>query len=106
MLQFLTNGLCMGAVVAVVALGFGLIYTTTRVFHVAHGGVYVLTGYVLWMVTTSLNLPFAIGVLLALGASAVTGALIEWAVYYPLAQRSASSAVLMISSLGVQIVFE
>ena len=45
MLQFIANGLCLGAIITVVALGFGLIYSTTRVFHIAHAGIYVLSGY-------------------------------------------------------------
>ncbi len=106
MLQFLANGLCVGAVIAIVGLGFGLIYTTTRVFHIAHAGIYVLTGYALWVAMASWKLPLAVGIPLSLVVAALAGMLIDWAVYQPLASRSASVAGVMISSLGVQIVFE
>ncbi|MCZ6626124.1 MAG: hypothetical protein O7B35_18145 [Deltaproteobacteria bacterium] len=38
--QLLVNGLIAGSIYALVALGFGLIYSTTRIFHFAHGAVY------------------------------------------------------------------
>lgn len=106
MLQFIANGLCLGAIITVVALGFGLIYSTTRVFHIAHAGIYVLSGYVLWASVGLWKLPMALGVMLSLAMAAVAGMLIDWIVYQPLARRAASAAVVMISSLGVQIVFE
>ena len=106
MLQFLANGLCKGSVIAVVALGFGLIYTTTRVFHIAHAGIYVLAGYSLWMALVLWTLPLVVAVPFALAIAALAGTLVEWAVYQPLARRSASAAVVMISSVGLQIIFE
>lgn len=106
MLQFLANGLCQGAVIATVGLGFGLIYTTTRVFHIAHAGIYVLAGYAVWVAMASWRLPLAVAIPLALTVAALAGMLIDWVVYQPLARRSASTAVILISSVGVQIVFE
>jgi branched-chain amino acid transport system permease protein len=42
--QLLVNGLIAGSIYALVALGFGLIYATTRFFHFAHGAVYTAEG--------------------------------------------------------------
>lgn len=104
--QFLANGLCKGAVFGIVGLGFGLIYTTTRVFHIAHAGVYVLAGYALCLGMVHWHLSLAVSIPLALLAAVITGMFTDWAVYQPLARRSASAAVVLISSLGVQIVLE
>lgn len=104
MLQFIANGLCLGAIIAIVGMGFGLIYTTTRVFHLAHASIYVLSGYSLWFAMVWLQLPLGVAILLALTVAAGAGMLIDWAVYQPLARRSASSAIILISSIGVQIV--
>ncbi|HYE17557.1 MAG TPA: branched-chain amino acid ABC transporter permease [Tepidisphaeraceae bacterium] len=104
--SFLANGLCKGAVFGIVGLGFGMIYTTTRVFHIAHAGVYVLTGYLLHLGLAHWNWPLAVSIPVALLGAVVAGAFTDWAVYQPLARRSASGAVVLISSLGVQIVFE
>lgn len=102
--QFIAYGLCKGAIYAVVALGFGLIYTTTRVFHIAHGAVYAVAAYTLYFFLNFLKVPFLIAVLFALFAAGMLGVLIEIVVYRPLAQRNASGAVLLISSLGVYII--
>jgi branched-chain amino acid transport system permease protein len=106
MFQFIANGLCKGSVIAIVALGFGLIYTTTRVFHIAHAGIYVLSGYALWIAMVLWTLPLPVAVLFALFVAALVGILLEWMVYQPLARRSASVAVILISSVGLQIIFE
>ena len=43
--QFLVNGIVAGSVYALIALGFALIFTASRVFHFAHGGVYTLSAF-------------------------------------------------------------
>jgi len=102
--QFIANGLCKGAVYATVALGFGLIYTTSKVFHIAHGAVYTVAAYALYFFLIFLEFPFPIVVLFGLFAAVILGVLIELLVYRPLVQRKASGAVLLISSLGVYII--
>ena len=42
------NGLVTGCALGVVAISFSLIYATTKIFHVAHAGVYTLAGYLAW----------------------------------------------------------
>src|ERR1043166_5637724 len=106
MLQFLGNGICKGAVFAIVGMGFGLIYTTTRVFHIAHAGVFVLAGYAFSEAMISYQLPLTVGIPLTLAIAAVAGMLIDSSVYRPLARRGASPTVVLISSLGVLIVIE
>ena len=56
------------------------------------------------MVLLKLSLPAAVG--FGLLVAVIAGMLVDWSVYQPLAKRSASAAVILISSLGVQIVFE
>ena len=43
--QFAVNGIVAGSVYALIALGFALIFTASRVFHFAHGGVYTLSAF-------------------------------------------------------------
>ena len=43
--QFAVNGVVAGSVYALIALGFALIFTASRVFHFAHGGVYTLAAF-------------------------------------------------------------
>lgn len=104
MMQFIANGLCKGGVYALVALGFGLIYTTSGVFHIAHGAVYAVAAYALYSFLVLLKVPFWGAVMLALLVAPICGILIELVVYRPLAQRRAPPAVSLISSLGVYII--
>jgi len=104
LLQLLANGLVTGCLYAFVALGFGLIYNTTRVFHFAHGAVYTGTAYVFYSVLILLGWPVWLGIILALIAAAFLGIAIEVLVYYPLYRKGSSLSVAMMSSLGVYIV--
>ena len=98
-LQLLADGLVSGLAVGLVAISFSLIYSTTRVFHVAHAGIYTLGGYIAWY-ATELNIPFAIACLLAIAGAAATGGLIQSQLYERLERRNASPLVLLIASLG------
>ncbi|HWQ88876.1 MAG TPA: branched-chain amino acid ABC transporter permease [Desulfitobacteriaceae bacterium] len=102
--QFIANGLCKGSIYALVALGFGLIYTTSGVFHLAHGAVYAVAAYFLYCLLALLHLPFSIAILSSVAIAMALGVLIEIVVYRPLSNRKASGTVMLISSLGVYIV--
>jgi len=85
-------------------MGFSLIYTTSGVFHIAHGAVYTAAAYAIYCFFVILEFPLAPAIVLALLSTSLLGALTEIAIYRPLHKREASSAVLMISSLGAYIV--
>jgi len=105
LLQFLANGVCAASTVSVVALGFGLIYYVNRVFHIAHGAVYVTAGYVAFITLASWKVPILLALTSTVLASILMGVLIEITVYGPLVRRKASPAVTLVSSLGVYIAF-
>jgi len=75
--QLFVNGLIAGSIYALVAVGFGLIYSTTRFFHFAHGAVYAAGAYLAysgWLLGLTLYISFP---LVVLGA-AILGALLEF----------------------------
>ncbi len=104
LIQLLANGIIMGSIYALVALGFALVYNTTKSFHIAYATVYMFSAYMILSFYKTLQLPllisFAIAILLTMGLSI----LIERAVYLPLVKRKSSLNVIMISSIGVMIV--
>ncbi len=104
-LNLLVDGLVSGCAIGVVAVTFTLIYSTTRVFHVAHAGVYTLAGYVAWFLA-SRGVPFVVSVLAAVVVCAAAGALIQSQLYTRLVQRGAPPLVLLISSLGALVVMQ
>ena len=108
MTQFLLNGLCVGSVYLLVALGFGLILFAGRTFHIAHGAVFTLAAYMSFLCFQMLGMPLVLSVSVGVLAGVALGVLSEVVVYRPLgdARRSspASPMTLLVSSLGVYIV--
>lgn len=101
--QLLANGIVSGCVFATVALGFSLIFYTTKIFHFAHGIVFTASAYLLY---TSLKVNVGVAVLISLGGAILFGILIEKFIYQPLVQIQAPDFAYMISSLGLYIFFE
>ncbi len=101
--QLLINGIISGAVYALVASGFSLIYSVTKFMHFAHGAVLAIGSYFLYTFAVSAGLNFWLAILLTLLVSSLAGMSMNWLVYKPLRKRKASSAVLLISSIALMI---
>lgn len=102
-LQLLANGLVEGAGFALLALGFALIFSTTRIFHVAHGSVYAVAGYLFYGFVTVWRWPFALALVTTIALAALLGVLIELVIYRPLARRGASHMLILMASIGTLI---
>lgn len=102
--QFIINGLITGVLYSLMAIGFALVYNTTRIFHIAAAGIYVFAAYMFWLFSVTLHLPLLpaafIAIMLTMGLSLTT----EVAVYRPLKNRKASLNVVMIASIGLMTV--
>jgi branched-chain amino acid transport system permease protein len=106
LLQLLVNGLVNGSHYALLGIGFGLIFATTKLVHFAYGPIYAATAYVCWWATAVLGLPLAAAMPLAVAAAAFFGVLSYVIVYRPLQARSQSGLVPLIASLGLYTVIE
>src|ERR1700732_5049843 len=104
-LQLLCNGLATGCALGVVAVTFSLVYSTTKLFHVAHAGVFTLGGYLAWSLTTR-GVPFVLAFLAGVLACACMGAVIQAALYARLERRHATHLVFLIASLGTLAVMQ
>lgn len=102
--QFIINGLITGVLYSLLAIGFALVYNTTRIFHIAAAGIYVFAAYMFWLFAVTPHLPLLlaafIAILLTMGLSLLT----ETTVYRPLKNRKASLNVAMIASIGLMTV--
>lgn len=105
-LQLIVNGVVSGAIYALMAVGFALIYNSTHIFHLAHGAVFALSGYTLYFAVKGMNLPLPLAILFAIALSILLGVAIEVWGYRPLRERKVSLATFLISSLGIFIVVE
>ena len=104
-LQLLATGLVTGCALGVVAISFSLVYATTKIFHVAHAGIYTLAGYLAWSLVTY-RAPLLLAILLPIAACMVLGALIQSQLYARLERRRATHLVVLIASLGTLAVIQ
>jgi len=101
--QLLANGLVTGCAYALVALGFALVYNTTRIFHLAHGAVYVVAAYLFYTFYALWGIPLVGAALLTIVAAVILGMLINEVVHMPLDEQDSSMLIHLLSSLGLYI---
>ena len=98
-LQHLINGLSIGAVYAIVALGYTMVYGIAKMLNFAHGDVIMVGAYVAFVAMNSMSLPPIVAIVIAMAACVVLGVLIEALAYRPL--RGAPSLAVLITAIGV-----
>lgn len=75
-MDILIYGVINSIALALMALGFALVYGISRVPNFAHGALYIVCGFVTWSLLRTLGLPYAVSILLAIGIVGIIGALI------------------------------
>lgn len=104
-LSFLVNGLSLGSVYALIALGYTMVYGIAKMLNFAHGDVIMIGAYMALMTMTRAGLPPAAGVIAAIVVCTVLGVVIERVAYKPLRNASSSLAVL-ITAIGVSYLLQ
>jgi branched-chain amino acid transport system permease protein len=103
--QLLATGLVTGCALGIVAISFSLVYATTKIFHVAHAGIYTLGGYLAWSLVMY-GVPLLVAVLVSVVVCAALGALIQNQLYARLERARATHLVVLIASLGALAVIQ
>jgi branched-chain amino acid transport system permease protein len=109
-LQQLLNGVLLGAIYALIALGYTMVYGVLRFINFAHSDVFMLGAFVAWYSVEKLGLPTqSIGgglmaLLLSMSVCAVLGVVIEKLAYKPLRQRS--TLTVLITAIGVSLLIQ
>ncbi|WP_293673437.1 branched-chain amino acid ABC transporter permease [uncultured Parolsenella sp.] len=99
LLTNLINGLSLGSVYAIIALGYTMVYGIAKMLNFAHGDIIMVGGYVCFCAVNYLGLPAGVGVLLSIVACTVLGIVVERLAYKPL--RNAPSLDVLITAIGV-----
>lgn len=99
MLNYLINGISLGSIYAIIALGYTMVYGIAKMLNFAHGDVIMVGGYISFCATSYLGLPVIPSVLLSIFVCTVLGIVIEKLAYKPL--RSATSLAVLITAIGV-----
>lgn len=103
-LQFIINGFITGILYSLCAIGFALVYNTTRIFHMAAAALYVVAAYSLYYAYNMMNLGLPLSVFFSVAVTALFSLGSEWIVYRPLYKKKSSLNVVMISSIGLMTI--
>ncbi len=98
--QLVLNSIIAGAIYALVALGFNLIYGATKFFNLTHGVMVAIGGYTVFYFTETLGWGLFLAVIVGVLFSGIAGYGLDKLVYLPLRKRKASNMVLLVASLG------
>ena len=104
-ISYLINGLSLGSVYAIIALGYTMVYGIAKMLNFAHGDVIMIGAYVALTCMTSAGLPPLVSVLIAVVACTVLGVLIERIAYKPL-RNAASPLAVLITAIGVSYLLQ
>ncbi len=98
-LSYLINGISLGSIYAIIALGYTMVYGIAKMLNFAHGDVIMVGAYICFFASSKFGLPPAVGVLLAVVVCTLLGMTIEKLAYKPL--RAATSLAVLITAIGV-----
>ena len=98
-LQYLINGISIGSVYAIIALGYTMVYGIAKMLNFAHGDIIMVGAYISFCVTNYLGLPAVVSVIAAMVVCTLLGILIEKLAYMPL--RGTPSLAVLITAIGV-----
>ncbi len=98
-LSNLINGISLGSVYAIIALGYTMVYGIAKMLNFAHGDVIMVGAYICYCAMSYLGLPPLVGVVMAMMVCTVLGMIIERLAYKPL--RQAGSLAVLITAIGV-----
>ena len=103
-INYLINGISLGSVYAIIALGYTMVYGIAKMLNFAHGDVIMIGSYVVFVTVSTMGFPPMVGVLVAVLACTLLGMTIERVAYKPL--RGASPLAVLITAIGVSYLLQ
>ena len=100
-LQFLFSGITVGAVYALVGVGFNIIYNATSILNLAQGEFVVIGGLMMWFFSVSLKLPFLLSVILAILSVAIIALLMERLTIRPIKKTDLLLMIMITISVSI-----
>ena len=103
-LRYLINGVSLGSVYAIIALGYTMVYGIAKMLNFAHGDVIMVGAYIAFCGLQYWGIPPVLAILLAMVVCTVLGVLIEGLAYRPL--RQATSLAVLITAIGMSYLLQ
>ena len=104
MVQHFFNALMLGSLYGLIAIGYTMVYGILRLINFAHGDIFMISTYFVFLAITAMHLPWIPAVLLSILATAIFGVMIDRVAYQPL--RNAPRISALISAIGVSFFIE
>lgn len=104
-ISYLKDGISLGSIYAIIALGYTMVYGIAKMLNFAHGDVIMVGAFVILTAITKAGLSPALSILLAVVLCTVLGVVIEMVAYRPLRKASSNLAVL-ITAIGVSYLLQ
>jgi len=104
--QLLANGLQTGALYALIAAGFSLIFGMTRIFHAAHGATFTIAGFIFYEFYSVLHWGWPIAAIASAAAAGLFGVLLDRFVYAIIQRHEGSFFTVFVASFGAAIVVQ
>lgn len=104
-ISYLINGISLGSVYAIIALGYTMVYGIAKMLNFAHGDVIMVGGYVALTAVSTMGLPPVVGIIAAVIICTLLGVTIERVAYKPL-RMAASPLAVLITAIGVSYLLQ
>ncbi|QSQ09369.1 High-affinity branched-chain amino acid transport system permease protein LivH [Koleobacter methoxysyntrophicus] len=103
-LQHLVNGISLGSLYALIAIGYTMVYGILRLINFAHGDIIMLATYIVFFGILIFSLPWWLAFIISIILTTIIGVTVERAAYRPL--RNAPRISILISAIGVSFLIE
>lgn len=103
-LSYLINGISLGSVYAIIALGYTMVYGIAKMLNFAHGDIIMIGGFTVFTTVSTMGGSPIVGILAAVVVCTVLGVTIEKVAYRPL--RGASPLAVLITAIGVSYLLQ
>ena len=103
-LSYLINGISLGSVYAIIALGYTMVYGIAKMLNFAHGDIIMVGGFTVFTIVSTAGGSPVVGVLASIVVCTVLGVTIEKVAYRPL--RGASPLAVLITAIGVSYLLQ
>lgn len=104
-ITYLINGISLGSVYAIIALGYTMVYGIAKMLNFAHGDIIMVGAFTVFTIVTTLGLPPIVGIIVAVVVCTLLGLTIEKIAYKPL-RNAASPLAVLITAIGVSYLLQ
>lgn len=103
-LSYFINGVSLGSIYAIIALGYTMVYGIARMLNFAHGDIIMVGGFAIFTLMSTMGVPPLVSILAAMVICTVLGVTVERIAYRPL--REATSLAVLITAIGVSYLLQ